>query len=168
MSPVRTKQLPQSQKPKKQSDQTQTIAIIICVIVLIGAFIAAYFFYPPFGNLFKKQKEVVMVIDTLPQMPVDTLQHTIDSELVPHKTESNSSVEKGFYIIVGSFQQKQNAYNMANKHKKDVDLTVVYFEELGLYRVSAGRYDNIHKAYNDTYSIKDIDGCSDAWVLENQ
>ena len=157
----------QTQKPKPEKKQTgnKVALIIITVVVLIvGAGIAAYFFYPPFGELFRKTPEQQIV-----DPPIEEPEEEEEPEpvLQPQKQESSSSVDKGFYVIVGSYRLKSNADNLVKTCRKDIELQVLYFEELGLYRVSAGKYDNIRKAYNDTYSIKDLDGCENAWVLEN-
>ncbi len=143
------------------NNNTKTIIIIIALlIVCIGG---GYFLYPAIKKASNKKPVAVVPVVT----PVDTTRITPVEEPMPeHKVESSASVEKGFYLIVGSYHQKSNAERQVKK-VSGTSLTVLYFEELGLYRVSAGKYDNIHKAYNNISHIKEIEGCSEAWVLEN-
>ena len=174
MPTVQSRQRMQQQKLRtanKQpfgSNNTMKI-IIIAAIALIIAFIATYLLSPTFRGFFRtapeqaaveqQQEYIEEVFVPEPELPAE--------ELKAEKQESSSSVPKGFYVIVGSFQQKSNADKFVKKCK-DIELEVLHFTELGFYRVSAGRYENIHKAYNDKYSIKDLDGCENAWVLENR
>ncbi len=168
---TQTQQKPKSEK--KSTNNNTTIGIIVAVAVLLGAGTIAFFSYPPFRDLFRKSpEEVVTRQDTTPKdtviveeaPPVEEAKPLEDVK--PQKQEVSSSTSKGFYIIVGSFREQSNAERMVKKCKKDIELQVIYFQEIGMHRVSAGRYDNIRKAYNDTYSIKDLDGCANAWVLE--
>ena len=169
MPPVnrpRPGQRPRTQ-PKKSTSNNSSLGIII-VIALLALIAIGYFVVYP---LIKKSEVRPVVVDTIESTPIDTTETIIPEIKEPQiivKQESSSSVPKGYYIIVGSFRDKNNADNMAKNTRKDIELKIYYFEEIGMYRASAGYYDNIHKAYNDTYSIKDIDGCSNAWVLENQ
>ena len=112
-------------------------------------------------NALADTTEIVFVDTTATIIP------EIEEPQIIVKQESSPSVPKGYYIIVGSFRNKNYADIMVRNIRKDIELKVYFFEEIGMYRVSAGYYDNIHKSYNDTYSIKDIDGCANAWVLEN-
>ena len=160
-------QRPQRQ-PKKLTSKNSSLVIII-VLVIIALIAIVFFFGYPLIN--KSEAAHPVIIDTTESTPVDTTETIIPIIEEPQiivKQESSSSVPKGYYIIVGSFRDKNNADNMAKNIRKDIELTIYFFEEIGMYRVSAGQYDNIHKAYNDTYSVKDLDGCANAWVLENQ
>ncbi len=169
MPPVRPR--PQAQKPKSEknpagSGNTTTIVVIIILLLLIGGGIAAYFLYPPFQNFFRKTPKETIVTEPAPKDTVVIEEAPPIEELKPQKQESSNSAPKGFYIIVGSYRNQSYANKMVKNCSKDIELEVIYFEEIGMYRVSAGHYDNIHKAYNDAYSIKDLDGCANAWVLE--
>ena len=172
MPPIHSRPRPQMQKPMLQRSQSgNKIALIvtISIAVILGIGVAAYFMYPPFADLFRSKPEqpfYEMPVEEPVQKPI--VETIPVEELQPQKQESSNSVAKGFYIIVGSFQQKRNAEYFVKKCSKDTELQVLYFDEIGYYRVSAGKYDNIHKAYNDAYSIKDLDGCENAWVLENR
>ncbi len=171
MPPVRPKPQQQPNKPKAAPSSGNSKTVIILLAALVICAVGGYFLYPIIKDALEKSRpQQVITAPTVPEVvPVDTVQTKIaEPEPIPHKIESVSSVPKGFYIIVGSYQKKYNADNLVKSLKKDVELNVLHFQELGLYRVSAGRYDNIHKAYNDMISIKDLDGCTNAWVLENK
>ena len=155
---------PPQNQPKKSTSNNSSLGIII-VIAIIAIIAIGYFYGYP---LLKKSKEVHPVVVDTPVDTTETVIPVIEEPQIIVKQESSSSIPKGYYIIVGSFRNKNYADIMVKNTRKDIELQVHYFEELGVYRVSAGRYDNIHKAYNDTYSVKDIDGCGNAWVLENQ
>jgi flagellar basal body-associated protein FliL len=167
MPPVKTKQKPQS-KPKK-GNSALIIFIVIILILLVGA--GGFFFSPIIKEKLKNRikppitREQPVVTDTIPPVTQDTVM-VVEQISEVHKTESSSSVPEGFYIIVGSYRQRYNADNLLEKLKKDIEVNILYFEELGLHRVSTGEYETIHKAYNDLFSIRDIDGCENAWVLE--
>ena len=156
----RPKQIPQAQKSSGSNNNTFGILIVVAVLALVAV---GYFVGYPFLQKFMKPRPAMITV--IP--PVDTTTVVIpDVEEIVVQQEL-PSIPKGYYIIVGSFRHQNNAGNMAQNMRKDFELNVLYFEELELYRVSAGFYENIHKAYNDLYSIKDLDGCADAWVLEN-
>jgi len=166
---ARANQRPPQKQPKKSTSNNSSSVIIVIVIAIIAIIAIGFFFGYPLIN--KSEKVRPIIIDTTESTPVDTTETivpVIEEPQIIVKQESSLSVPKGYYIIVGSFRNKNYADIMVKNTRKDIELQVHYFEELGVYRVSAGQYDNIHKAYNDTYSVKDIDGCSNAWVLENQ
>ena len=147
----------QGTNPQKKSSNHITIGIIVVIIVLLILAAGGYFYIYPRIIQQKKATTNIIISDTIKITPIDTIPKIVESEIVVQQ-ESTSSVPKGYYIIVGSFREKNNAENLLKKVRKDIELNVYYFEEIGLYRASAGHYDNIHKAYNDAYSIKDIDG----------
>lgn len=156
-----------AQKPKDEDQPNNAARVIVLIILIIGIGVGSYFLYPIVkAKFFTKPVEVVEELPTVTEVIEE--QPPVTEVLEPFRQESSSSVPKGFYIIVGSYRIKSNADHLVTKLKKDIELKVLFFEELGLYRVSAGQYDNIHKAYNDLYSIKDLDGCTNAWVLENK
>jgi len=156
---------PPAQPPKKSTGANNNKLGFLIVISGLALVAAGYFVGYPLIQRFKKPQPVVIW-----QNPsVDTTKVIIpEVEEIVVQQELSTSIPKGYYIIVGSFRNKNNADNIVHQIKKDIELNVLYFKEEELYRVSAGYYDNIHKAYNDIYSIKDLDGCADAWVLENQ
>ena len=174
-SRARQKTQAQSHNIKKSSNSNQRL-VFLFVIAVIAVIVAGIFIVYP---LLKKTSDTssVTVIENnqvdateFETIALDTIAIDIpkvDETKITIKQESSTSVPKGFYIIVGSFRDQANADNLVKNVRKDIELKIYFFEGSGLYRVSAGQYDNIHKAYNDTYSIKDIDGCSGAWVLEN-
>ena len=154
---------PQAQTQKKASGSNSALGILIVIAVLAIVAVGYFAGYPFLQKLMNPQptaiKESPLADTTKVVIPV--------VEEIVVQQELSTSIPKGYYIIVGSFRNKNNADNMVQNVKKDIELNVLYFKELELHRVSAGYYDNIHKAYNDIYSIKDLDGCADAWVLEN-
>lgn len=171
MPPVRRPR-PQPVKPEKTAKGSNNITtIIIIIIILIACGVGGYFLYPVVKNELEKRNRQELPPPPVQEVVQDTVPQVTETvpveDIKPDKRESSPSVDRGFYIIVGSFQNKNYAESMVRRLKKDVDLTVLHFPELGVYRVSAGKYESIHKAYNDKYSIKDIDGCENAWVLEN-
>ncbi len=170
MPPVnkpRPGQKTQVQTTKKSTNSNSTIIGIIIVIAVLALIAVGYFVGYPMLKKSREARPVTNIVET----PVDTttvIPPVVENPEIIVKQESSSSVPKGYYIIVGSFRNQNNADKMVKNIRKDIKLEVLSFEELGLYRVSAGHYDNIHKAYNDTYSVKDLDGCANAWVLENR
>jgi len=153
---------PQAQTQKKSSGSNSALGILIVIAVLAIVAVGYFVGYPFVQKLMNPQPTAIKE-----SPPADTTKVVIPvvEEIV---VQQKLSIPKGYYIIVGSFRNTNNANNMVQHTKKDLELNILFFEELGLYRVSAGYYDNIHKAYNDIDSIKDLDGCADAWVLENQ
>jgi hypothetical protein len=162
------------QKPRPQTAKTPSgsgaawgIVVTIIALALVGG---GYFSYPYLKKWWdERQHQPVSVKNDAP--PTDTtavVQPVVEKPDIVVRQESSASAPGGYYIIVGSFRIKDNADNMVKNTRKDIKLEVLYFEEIDAYRVSAGRYDNIHAAYNDTYSVRDLDGCASAWVLENR
>ncbi|MDR1154563.1 MAG: SPOR domain-containing protein [Bacteroidales bacterium] len=186
MPPVnrpRPGQKTQAQAPKKSTGSNSATVGIIIVIAVLALIAAGYFFGLPYlpylQKYLQKSPTEAIVLENTPadtaatQNPDGEALNEPEPEVPPAedivvKQESSSSAPKGYYIIVGSFRYQSNADRMVQNTRKDIKLETVYFEELGLYRVSAGHYDNIHTAYNDTYSVKDLEGCGNAWVLENR
>ena len=160
------KQGSHTQNPEKTtgSKKNTPIIIIIIVVLVLGVSAVGFFVgYPYLQQFFEPKSSTILV-----SPPLDSSSITIPVvEEVIFQQESSPSVPKGFYIIVGSFLNKSYADDFVDNKRNDYELKILYFEELSLYRVSAGYYDNIHKAYNDLFSIRDLDCCSNAWVLEN-
>jgi hypothetical protein len=168
------------QAPKKSTGSNGAAIGIIIVIAVLALIAAGYFFGLPYLQKYLQKSPLeAIILENTP--PADTTAQNPDGEVLSEpeievppvedivvKQESSSSAPKGYYIIVGSFRNQSNADRMVQNTRKDIKLETVYFEELELYRVSAGHYDNIHTAYNDTYSVKDLEGCANAWVLENR
>ena len=152
----------QTQKPKSSSGSGVIIAIVV-IIVVAGIAAAVYFFgYPWFQKYMDSRRPApppveVAVQDTTTYIPPVVVQQ-----------ETAPSVPKGFYIIVGSFRSKDYAEQMVKTFSGALNLDVFYFKKIGMYRVSAGLYDNIHKAYNNVNRVWDVEGCENAWVLENR
>ena len=174
MPPVNKKPQPTTKQPgagkKPGNNNTKTIVIVL-VCVVVAAAVIAFFVHPPFRDFFRKSPAKTAVEAPAPEEvaeDVPPVEEAPAEELQPQKQESSSSVSKGFYVNVGSFRDQRNAERLVKNCSKDIELEVLYFNEIGYYRVSAGHYDNIHKAYNDKYSIKDLDNCENAWVLENR
>ncbi len=168
MPPVRPRPQPNTTQPKtgKKQPVNPTTIIIGVIALLVVVIVGSFFLFPSIQKHFRKTPTQV-IVEEPPVEEIKVVEEPVE-ELKPLKQESSSSVPKGFYIVVGSYRIKNNADRMVKNRSKDIELKVLFFDELGLYRVSAGHYDNIHKAYNDMYSIKDLDGCSNAWVLENR
>jgi cell division protein FtsN len=173
MSPVVKPTKPQSAPKKGGNGFIVTGIIIIILAAAIGA--AWYFGYLPF-----QKKPVpppppppVEVVETdttqvVQEDPIEAVVSEIVAETPAVRYDSDPNVEKGFYIIIGSYQSKRNAERFAKNMKADIETKVLFFEGSGLYRVSCGYYKNIHTAYNDRISILDLEGCSEAWILENR
>lgn len=153
------------------------------IFLLAIAAVAVYFLvYEPFQQ--KKQAAIpppVAVVDSVAvdtvamSEPVDLLESEPVEQFVEAPVEpivvrydSDPNVERGFYIIAGSYRSRRNAEKFAEQLSKDIDCKVLFFESSGLYRVSCGKYGNIHTAYNDRISIRDLEGCAEAWILENR
>jgi cell division septation protein DedD len=134
------------------------IVVVIAVLALVGA--GYYFGYPMFQKYWDKRFKPVVLVTP----PVDTTTVVIPEvvEVVPPEP----AIAKGYYIIVGSFRNKDNADKMV-QNTSGSDVKALFFEELGLYRVSIGYYDNIRQAYNNKPGMMASSGIADAWVLEN-
>jgi hypothetical protein len=183
MSPVTrpTGQRPPN-KPSSGGNSGATIAIIVLLLLAGGGGAAYYFFFskqkvkpapkPASIEQVIEQPQDTLFADTIPlPEPEPVIEPVIEepTTALPLKYESSPTIEKGFYIIVGSYQNKYNADKLAKNLKADIETRVLYFEASGLYRVAAGgRYGSIHEAYNDRISIRDIPGCAEAWVVENR
>lgn len=153
--------------PTQKKLSATTIGIIVAAgIAVLGAL--AWFVGYPMLKARQNAQIVTPIAETTPDTTFVTPPDTTAIEEVAVLQETVPSVPKGYYIIVGSFRNRDNADRMVNNTGKDIALEVLHFEELGVYRVSAGYYESIRKAYNDAYSVKDLDGCANAWVLENR
>jgi len=103
----------------------------------------------------------------LPDLPPEDTNTVVIPEVVEIVQPELPSIPKGYYIIIGSFRNKENADKMV-QNTSGGDVKALFFEESGLYRVSVGYFDNIRQAYNTKPRIIDSYGISDAWVLENR
>ena len=169
MPPVnrpRPGQASQPQTPKKSSGSNKGILWIVVVIVVLGLAAAGYFFGYP---LFQKYWDARFGNIVLESPPVADTTTVITPEVEEVFVQPEvSAIPKGYYIIVGSFRNKDNADKLVQTTTSDSEVKALYFEDLGLYRVSVGYFDNIHKAYNNIHRIKDSYGVADAWVLDNR
>jgi len=163
MPPVvrpRSGQSSQPQTPKSSTGSNKSvlwIVIIIAVLALAGA--GYYFGYPVFQKYWDSRFKVA--VPELP--PADTT--TVVIPEVVEIVQPEPAIPNGYYIIVGSFRKKENADKMAQTISGG-NTKSLYFEELGLYRVSVGYFDNIRQAYNNKPGIMASYGISEAWVLE--
>ncbi|MDR1667682.1 MAG: SPOR domain-containing protein [Bacteroidales bacterium] len=170
---------PVKPKPASKSNNGATIAIIVIALLVIAA-VAVYFLVyapsqqkmpPPAPPVVADTTDIeppdTLIAESIPEV-VDQFIETIDNEPVAVRYDSDANIERGFYIIAGSYRSKRNAEKFAEKLSKDIDCKILFFESSGLYRVSCGKYGNIHTAYNDRISIRDLEGCSEAWILENR
>ncbi|MDR1672319.1 MAG: SPOR domain-containing protein [Bacteroidales bacterium] len=178
---VPNKHQPPVRTPKK-SNSSAIIAII--AVVLIGAGIAGYLLYPslikkPIPEPVIEPEPVVTLQDTIPEpntasepdtleMVAEEIQPVAVDEPMVVRYDSSTTVDRGFYIIVGSFKNKSNADRLAKKLSADIETKVLFFEGSGLHRVSAGKYGYLRDAWNDMGSIRILEGCSEAWVVENR
>jgi len=158
MSPVK-KNSPvsdlQAQTSKKSDNRTLAI-IFAAVLVLVAA---GYFAYPFLKNLLFPPPQII-VVEEPPVIPVEEPAEIFQEPL--------PSIPSGYYIIIGSFRDKNRADLMVDNLKNvNLVLETLHFENIGAYRISAGRYDNIHVAYNETVKVMDILSTANVWVLEN-
>ena len=126
---------------------------------------------PVAEEIIVENEEPHVVEEETKQQPPSSVQESsasVQTSSASVQAPSSSASNKGYYIIVGSFREKNNADRFVNNAKKGIELEVIYFEKLGLHCVSAGRYDNSRQAHNDLNSIRNIDGCGKAWVYENR
>jgi cell division protein FtsN len=157
---------------KKGGNGFVITGIIILIVAIAGA--AYYFYYLPSQKKPVPTPPVVQVAtDTIPEVQEDTLELVVAEPVAVNETpavryDSDPDVEKGFYIVIGSYQNQNNAKRFAKNMKADIETKVLYFKGSGLFRVTCGHYKNIHTAYNDRISILDLEGCSEAWILENR
>jgi cell division protein FtsN len=153
-----------------------TIAGIVIFIIIAAAGAAWYLGYiplkkepvapPPPPPVEIVETDTAQVVEPEEDLIEEVVQETVPEKPAGYDTDPN--VAKGFYIVIGSYQSKRNAERFAQKMKADIETKVLYFEGSGLHRVTCGHYKNIHAAYNDRISIRDLEGCSEAWVLENR
>ena len=166
MPPInKTRQGTESPKKPATVDNSTWLVIIIIAVLVLAVF--GYFFGYPlfqkywnnrFANQIPEAPPVIQEADTATLSPV--IEEIVFTEEVP-------SIPKGYYIIAGSFRNKNYADDMVSSNK-DIELETLYFEDLGIYRVSAGYFGNIHQAYNKIYGTRDFDRFGDVWVLEYQ
>ena len=163
MTPVnksRLKQSPQKQPSQKSVNNNSTVVMIIIAISIIVLVLLGYFFGYPLVKKHFFNRSTTIIQETV---TVDTPE--IEETQIVTQQESNPSIPKGYYIIVGSFRNKVNAEQMVRMNDA-INLNVLYFESLGRYRVTAGYFENIREAYNKIYKVKDVFGTENAWVLE--
>jgi len=135
---------------------------ILATIFFVGALViiaAGYLAFPFVKNLLFPSPPVIAVVEEpeiIPEEPQEVFQ------------EPTPSVPRGYYVIVGSFRNRERADLMVSNMKNyNLTLEVLHFEDIGAYRVSAGHYENIHTAYNETIRVMDILNTPKVWVLEN-
>jgi len=153
----------QTRPPQTTTTHNNNSGIAILIVILILAVLAAgYFFgYPLIREYFNSRNATtIQKIAPVDSLPVVKETPIVQEKLIP-------AIPKGYYIIVGSFRNKTNADRMVQNMSKNIHLDVLYFEQLGFYRVSTGYYENIRKAYSNVFQVQSIDGCNNAWVLEN-
>jgi len=150
------------QQNKKILTNNNNPLLIIIVFVFLALIIVGIFCYPWLKDHFNSSNTT-----TITELaPLDTIP-AIDEPFIIEQEESLPSIPKGYYIIIGSFRYKDNAESLVNHYSNRFHLEILFFEELGLYRVSIGYYDNALKAYTNVLSVKDFEAFWDAWVLEN-
>jgi len=148
---------PQERSSKKTS---KSILVVISVVGALVILAAGFLAYPFVKNLLFPPPPVIVVEEKPEIIPVEEPQEAIQ--------EPVSSIPKGYYVIIGSFRDRKSADLWVNNMKdQNLTLEVLHFEEIGAYRVSAGSYDNIHTAYNETINVMDILRTLNVWVLEN-
>jgi hypothetical protein len=166
------------QKPKQSGGGGGKITAIIVIVIIILA-VAGYFLYPIFFAIpapMPPLEPATVVVEEEEIVEPDTVQvveikeepkpAVVVQEVVRYDT--SPTVERGLYIIVGSFLNRRNAEKFAEKLKTDLETDILFFEGSGLFRVSAGKYRSLREAYNDMGSVRIIEGCEEAWVVENR
>jgi hypothetical protein len=160
MPPVKKSPSGQNTRTKKSTFSPGCIIILVIAVCVTAG--AVYFYGYPWFQEYRASRHV------LPPVEIAVQDTTYTPPPVVVQQETVPSVPKGYYIIVGSFRSKEYAEQMAKTLSGSLKLEVFHFEEIGVYRVSAGLYDNIHNAYNNVNRVWDVDGCENAWVLENR
>jgi cell division protein FtsN len=165
-------------KPTKPQNASQKggngfviTGIIILIVVAAAVTGAYYFYYLPSQKKPAPAPPVVEKVDTVPivQEPIEMdTEPASAAETAAVRFDSDPDIEKGFYIVIGSYQNKRNAERFAKNMKADIETKVLYFKGSGLYRVTCGHYKNIHTAYNDRISVLDLEGCGAAWIGDNR
>ena len=175
-------QKPQMQPVKKKS-HSSAIALLVSALILVA--VGYFIVYPFLSKYLKTPHSLTFVVADTPVRTTSRITaHAEEPEIAvvqetPPATvvnEPNIAVvrnrqpasAKGFYVIVGSFPTKASADNFVKTKGNAINLEVLSFEELGLYRISAGYFDNIRSAYNAIPRVKDTGGFANAWVLENR
>lgn len=155
-----------TESPQKQAAINNSMWLVIIIIAVLVLSVFGYFFGYPLFQKYRNNR----FVNLIPEAP-PVIQEADTATLTPVVeeifTEEISSIPKGYYIIAGSFRNKNYADNMVSSNK-DIELEALYFEDLGIYRVSAGYFGNIHQAYNKIYGTRDFDRFDDVWVLEYQ
>jgi uncharacterized protein YneF (UPF0154 family) len=155
-----------TESPQKQAAINNSMWLVIIIIAVLVLAVFGYFFGYPLFQKYRNNR----FVNLIPEAP-PVIQEADTATLTPVVeeifTEEISSIPKGYYIIAGSFRNKNYADNMVSSNK-DIELEALYFEDLGIYRVSAGYFGNIHQAYNKIYGTRDFDRFDDVWVLEYQ
>jgi len=141
------------------SKKTNFTVPIIIGVALLALLAGGYFAYPFVKNLLFPPPQIIAVEEKpeiIPEEPPVVIQ------------ESTPSIARGYYIIVGSFRDRNRADLMVSNLKNtNLNLEVLHFEDIGAYRISAGHYDNIHSAYNRVHTVMDMMNTPNVWVLEN-
>ena len=165
MPPVtrpRPGQQSQPQTPKTSTGSNKNVLWIIVAIAVLALAGAGYFFGYPLYQKYWNARFAIAIPETPPPAEDTTTVVVPVVEEIAVVSEL-PTIPKGYYIIVGSFRNKNNAAKMV-QNTSGSDVKSLFFEDLGLYRVSVGYFDNIRQAYNNKNSY----GFADAWVLENR
>ena len=168
MSPInrqRTGQPSEPKTPKPSSGSNKGILWIVVVIAILGLGAAGYFFgYPEFQKYWDA-RYAIAIPESPPADTTTIVVPPVVEEIVV--LPEPPAIPTGYYIIVGSFRKKDNADRLVQKMSGS-DVKALFFEELGLYRVSVGYTDNARKAFSDIQGIRASYGIDDAWVLHKR
>lgn len=82
--------------------------------------------------------------------------------------ETAASLQKRYYIMVGTFSNKDNAMKVASKASAaGCEVTLIDYRS-GFTAVGLNGSDNLIDAYNTLQTVREMDFCpKDAWILEN-
>jgi hypothetical protein len=105
-----------------------------------------------------------------PEIPKESKPLVTPSE-VPKNIE-NTAILKGFYIIIAAVDSKKDAESFVNNfaHIREIPLSIIYFENRKIYRISGGYFNNRNEANSELLRIRKIINRPpphEPWLLSN-
>ncbi len=164
-SPQRLKKVKSKHKPRKvQESLTPSPFILAPVSVLITAILLAIGLNVPIFNFGDGPKGSLAPMDqanSLSAIPTNNATaNDSDKSALPERHQAT------FHVIAGSFKQKQNARERANRLKNQGYQTAILDGNNGFHRVSVNHYQDSVKAMALVQDFKHNGQEPDAWLLK--
>lgn len=126
-----------------------------------------FFFVYFWANTFIPEDELQQVVYPAMAANPETDVHDFDEEILSRimETEAPADNEGGYYLVVASFSDFDQAKRIAEKYKNDFSAEIIILPPTpqGYYRISYGRYSTLEDAGANLPAVRGKVS-SEAWV----